>query len=283
MGRVTIPVAFHVITRGDTYNDGNIPLSQIQAQIDVLNESYSGATGGARTPFRSRWRASTAPKRRVVQHGAGHRTRDRDEDRAPQRRREHAEPLHRQHRPRPARLGDVPVDYASNPMGDGVVILFSSLPGGTAAPYNLGDTATHEVGHWLGLYHTFQGGCTANGDQVSDTPAEGRPRSAARSAATPARAAGPRPDHELHGLHRRRLHVRVHAGPVRARRGVLDRVPRIESGPCRRRARARRPGRDVAPFARRDAVHRGLSPFVARAGGSGNRTRPRGRRNDQPG
>src|SRR3954447_19658701 len=40
------------ITRGDTYNDGNIALSQIQAQIDVLNRSYRGATGGAKTPFR---------------------------------------------------------------------------------------------------------------------------------------------------------------------------------------------------------------------------------------
>src|SRR3954464_14375277 len=40
------------ITHGDTYNDGNIPLSQIQAQIDVLNRSYRGATGGAKTPFR---------------------------------------------------------------------------------------------------------------------------------------------------------------------------------------------------------------------------------------
>lgn len=68
-----------------------------------------------------------------------------------------------------------PWDMEGNRDMDGVVVLDASMPGGSAAPFNMGITAVHEVGHWLGLYHTFQDGCTQNGDHVDDTPSHRTP------------------------------------------------------------------------------------------------------------
>ena len=73
--------------------------------------------------------------------------------------------------------------YAQFPGGpaatDGVVITHTAFgtTGSAAAPFNLGRTATHEIGHWLNLRHIWgDDGTGCNGsDFVDDTPNQGGP------------------------------------------------------------------------------------------------------------
>ena len=163
-----IDVYFHVINNGSGIANGDIPDSQITAQINVLNAAYAPTGWSFRLVSTDR---TTNPSWYTM--GSAAETQAKNALRQGT-----ADDLNiYTANPGGGLLGwaTFPSSYQSNPKNDGVVILFSSVPGGTAAPYNLGDTATHEVGHWMGLYHTFQGGCSKGGDLVDDTPAERSP------------------------------------------------------------------------------------------------------------
>ncbi|HLT45724.1 MAG TPA: M43 family zinc metalloprotease [Rubricoccaceae bacterium] len=184
-GTVTIPVAFHVVNSGTTVGQGNITDQMINDQIEVLNEAYDGTTGGHNTTFRFELdvvtRTTNASWFSGCANGGTEATMKQTLSHSP------ATHLNIYTcNPSGGLLGwaTFPWMYPENHYMHGIVILHSSVPGGSAFPYNQGDTATHEVGHYLGLYHTFQGGCAggdtppgceSGGDQVCDTAAESSP------------------------------------------------------------------------------------------------------------
>ena len=164
---ISIPIAYHVITDG---NNGNVSQSGLTASTDVLNAAYAG------TGF-SFFQASVSYTDNASWYTMGPGTAAEAQAKSALQ----VDPTTTLNvylaSPGGGLLGwaTFPSSLSGNPTNDGVVLLNSSIPGGSAAPYNEGDTLTHEVGHWLGLYHTFQGGCNGSGDFVDDTPAERDP------------------------------------------------------------------------------------------------------------
>jgi hypothetical protein len=168
-GPVTIPVYVHVME--SRTGAGNVSDTRINRQVDVLNQTYSGRDadhpGGPDTGFRFRL-AGIDRFRNSTWHADGDSETYRAQTRRGSRKALNVWVVDFDY----LGIATFPWDYSSAGAIDGVRIEFKSVPGGSATHYNSGKTLTHETGHWLGLYHTFQDGCSAPGDEVSDTPAQ---------------------------------------------------------------------------------------------------------------
>jgi hypothetical protein len=177
-GKIEIPVVVNVLYRTTAEN---ISLAQIQSQIDVLNKDFnatnsdfnqvpslfSGVKANVGISFvleavyrkattKTSWGTNDAMK--ITSQGGI----------AP------TSPTTKMNL-WACTIGGGILGYAQFPGGssstDGVVIDSKYLGNtGTAVyPFNLGRTATHEVGHWMNLRHIW-GDATCGSDLVSDTP-----------------------------------------------------------------------------------------------------------------
>ncbi|CAE6475725.1 unnamed protein product [Rhizoctonia solani] len=169
----SIPVYWHVIQAGTALSEGNIPTSQIAESIRVLNEDYAGTGLTFNNVFTDR--TTNATWFNQVEQGNAYQNAMKQALRKGNAAALNIYTVGFRNVTYEGLLGyaTFPFRYAGAPMDDGVVIRYSTVPGGSAAPFNLGRTLTHEVGHWVGLYHTFQGGCSGSGDLVNDTPPQG--------------------------------------------------------------------------------------------------------------
>ncbi|MEO8151401.1 MAG: T9SS type A sorting domain-containing protein [Bacteroidia bacterium] len=191
---VTIPVVVHVVYNSAVQNISDV---LIQSQIDILNEDYNAMNSDvAKVPpyFKSRIgnsevkfclasrdpsgnptngivRVSTSTTSFSTNNNVKH-TNLGGHD---------AWPMASYLNIWVCNLGGSLLGYAQFPNGgsaanDGVVILYDAFGRLSAgAPFNYGRSATHEVGHWLNLFHIWgdDGGTCTGSDQVSDTPNQG--------------------------------------------------------------------------------------------------------------
>jgi hypothetical protein len=192
-GVIEIPVVVHVLYNTATQN---ISDAQINSQIAVLNEDYqnlnadrtklpansfqSVSSTGMNVRFvlaRAPIHKSTKTKSWSTNDAMKHSNRGGDDA---------IDPTNNLNI-WVCNLGQGLLGYAQFPGGplatDGVVILYSAFGSRAKYPagryvtsYDLGRTATHEVGHWMNLRHIWgdDGGACSGSDLVGDTPNQGR-------------------------------------------------------------------------------------------------------------
>ncbi|MFC6221797.1 M43 family zinc metalloprotease [Hymenobacter artigasi] len=198
-GTVIIPVVVHVL-----YNTAaqNISDAQVQSQIDVLNEDYqklnadanktpgiyAGLAANTNVQFVLAKRDPSGLATTGIIHKSTKTSSWRTDDAVKKSKRGGDDPWDatKYLNMWACNLGQGLLGYAQFPGGsaatDGVVILYSAFgsraknaAGTYISSYDLGRTATHEVGHWLNLRHIWgddNGACTGS-DLVADTPNQG--------------------------------------------------------------------------------------------------------------
>ncbi len=180
-----IPVVFHILM--STGGSGNVTDAACASQIDVLNEDYRAIPGTNGAPgvdtsiefFLATEDPSGNPTTGITRttnnswyNDSGNYASSLNWD--------STEYLNIYTNTAGGYLGYTYVPNGGGVVGnsnyDYVVLLWSAVGKNApiGAPYNQGRTATHEVGHYLGLYHTFDGGCDSgscysDGDLICDT------------------------------------------------------------------------------------------------------------------
>lgn len=169
-GSINIDVHWHVLQ--DSAGNGGLARKQVDDSIDVLNAAFSSSSfvftlkavdyesntawfnmqrdplpaGGTTSPERAAKRKLGIKDKSILNIYSG------------------------QPAGKNAAWATYAFDVARDLEMDGVVIHSKVLNGGSHKYWNLGISLAHEVGHWLGLLHTFENGCSPNGDEVNDTP-----------------------------------------------------------------------------------------------------------------
>jgi hypothetical protein len=171
--RATVPTYVHIVHHAD--GTGNVSDRAVRDQMQVLNMTFSGFEGGVATGF-SFDLAGTTRTANTEWYLAGPSTSgERAMKLALRQGGDNALNIY-------LTTAGVYLGWAYFPNQtehkgaaylDGIVVDWESMLGTSsryAGRYDQGETATHEVGHWVNLHHTFNGGCNNWGDYVADTP-----------------------------------------------------------------------------------------------------------------